>query len=86
MTIVSVADVSQCLANWRNTIASNYSNISTFNSLPPMKRYELVMIWPDGEEMTLTEPTTRRRKLAQARDMINAKYTDGTRTEIRDAE
>ena len=51
-----------------------------------MKRYVLVMIWPDGEEMTLTEPTTRRRKLAQARDKINANYQDGTRTEIRDAE
>ena len=48
-----------------------------------MQKYVLVMIWPDGEEMTLTEPTTRRRKLAQARDKINAKYSDGTRTEIR---
>ena len=48
-----------------------------------MKKYVLVMIWPDGEEMTLTEPTTRRRKLAQARDKINANYQDGTRTEIR---
>ena len=51
-----------------------------------MQKYVLVMIWPDGEEMTLTEPTTRRRKLTQARDMINSKHTDGTRTEIRDAE
>ena len=51
-----------------------------------MQKYVLVMIWPDGEEMTLTEPTTRRRKLAQARDKINSNYTDGTRTEIRNAE
>lgn len=51
-----------------------------------MQKYVLVMIWPDGEEMTLTEPTTRRRKLAQARDVINSKYQDGTRTEIRNAE
>lgn len=50
-----------------------------------MQKYVLVMIWPDGEEMTLTEPTTRRRKLAQARDKINTKYQDGTRTEIREA-
>ena len=50
-----------------------------------MKRYELYIIWPDGEEMRLTEPTTRRRKLAQARDVINARYQDGTRTEIREA-
>jgi hypothetical protein len=49
-----------------------------------MKRYELVLIWPNGEEMTLTEPTTRRRKLAQARDRINATYQDGTRTEMRE--
>jgi len=44
-----------------------------------MKKYVLVMIWPDGEEMTLTEPTTRRRKLAQARDKINAKYQHARR-------
>ena len=51
-----------------------------------MQKYVLVMVWPDGKEMTLTEPTTRRRKLAQVRDKINSKYQDGTRTEIRDAE
>lgn len=51
-----------------------------------MQKYVLVMIWPDGEEMTLTEPTTRRRKLEQARDMINAHYQDEARTEIRNAE
>jgi hypothetical protein len=50
-----------------------------------MKKYVLVIIWPDGDEMTLTEPTTRRRKLATARDILNSKYTDGTRTEIREA-
>ena len=48
-----------------------------------MQKYVLVMIWPDGKEMHLTEPTTRRRKLAQARDKINARYQDGTHTEIR---
>ena len=50
-----------------------------------MKKYLLVIIWPDGDEMTLTEPTTRRKKLALARDIINAQYNDGTRTEIREA-
>ena len=50
-----------------------------------MKRYELFIIWPDGDEMRLTEPTTRRRKLTEARDLLNSRYTDGTRTEIREA-
>lgn len=57
-----------------------------FKTSRDMQKYVLVMIWPDGEKMTLTEPTTRRRELAQARDKINSKYQDGTRTEIRNAE
>jgi hypothetical protein len=49
-----------------------------------MKKYVLVIIWPEGDELTATQPTTKRRKLQKCAASLNSSWIDGTRAEIRE--
>ena len=50
-----------------------------------MKKYVLVIIWPEGDELTASQATTKRRKLEHCAASLNSSWSDGTRAEVREA-